>query len=67
MHSILLALALAAGVSSSLPPAATIQGTVMGRDSLPLAGARVSLVETGRITTTGSKGQYQFVGVARGA
>jgi iron complex outermembrane receptor protein len=67
MHSILLALALAAGVSSSLPPAATIQGTVMGRDSLPLAGARVSLVETGRITTTDSKGQYEFVGVARGS
>jgi iron complex outermembrane receptor protein len=67
MHSILLALALVAGASSSVPPAATIQGTVMGRDSLPLAGARVSLVETGRITTTDRRGHYEFAGVARGS
>ena len=67
VHSILLALALVAGASSSVPPAATIQGIVMGHDSLPLAGARVSLVETGRITTTDSRGHYQFAGVARGS
>jgi iron complex outermembrane receptor protein len=67
MHSTMLALALVAGASPSVPPAATIQGTVMGRDSVPLAGARVSLVETGRITTADSKGHYEFAGVARGS
>lgn len=67
MHSILLALAFAASAPSSMPAAATIQGTVVGRDSTPLAGARVSLVETGRVTTTDSKGRYQFAGVARGS
>jgi iron complex outermembrane receptor protein len=67
MSSVLLLLALAAGAPSSVASAAAIQGTVIGRDSLPLAGVRVSLIETGRITTTDSRGRYRFADVARGS
>jgi iron complex outermembrane receptor protein len=69
MTFLLLALALSARapLTPPPPPAATIAGTVTGPDSAPLSGARVSLVETGRITTTDADGHYRFVGVARGS
>ena len=67
MTFLFLALALTTAAPPAVPPAGAIEGTVTGRDSTPLQGVRVSLVETGRITTTDADGRYHFAGVARGS
>jgi len=63
-----LALLRATAITPAAPPEGTIiAGTVTGPDSVPIPGARVSLIEAGRITTTDAAGQYRFTDVARGS
>lgn len=67
MHFLLVALALSGATPIGAPAAGTLSGTVTGHDAAPLAGVRVSLIETGRITTTDATGHYRFSEVAQGA
>ncbi len=66
MTFLLLALALGSAAPAPDAPAGIIQGTVTGSDSA-LAGVRVSLIETGRVTTTDAQGHYRFSSIARGS
>ena len=59
MLTLLLALSLSA-------PIAAISGRVTGPDGAPIAGARITLVEANRATTSDAEGRYLFSGLARG-
>ena len=59
MYSLLLALTLSA-------PIAAISGRITALDGTPIAGARVTLVEANRSTTSDAEGRYVFSGLARG-
>lgn len=45
----------------------TISGTVLGADGAPLVGSTITLVGSGRGTTTNEKGYYRLVNVRDGA
>jgi len=59
MYSLLLALTLSA-------PIAAISGRITATDGSPIAGARITLVEANRSTTSDADGRYLFSGLARG-